>query len=600
MAAAAAEVRMRALEKYVALYIKEFPTSGISIRDWFDKFRNIPARYQVTAQEKIELALPLLPPRASRFWTDAPPALPHINPANDAEQQANWNFFVVHITDFLVDPTKRASCYDELQKLHQGSGTVSEYLDKFQDLFRSTSWYAPYMQGLDVVRKQIHRLFAQGLDRDLILVVGNLDNYRSLQEIATAASSMESTLKEKNRRDQGDATLQMLLREIEALKTKASETGQFVQHMQGNHYGSPTRNHFGSPTRQGPPQFPVPQEQMAPAVGYMPQQGYPSQSPVQEQYNPLRQYAPYPLPVVSPPVGYGAQPPMGPLYSSIPPAVQQAYGYHYPTAPQAAKCYRCGAWGHSSAGCRIPRQVECNYCHKPGHIARACKTKSYHRRNPQHVPPQEEKKQMVQQPIEEEDDKSQDNESLYPGLINGKPVSIFIDGGSQVSTVSKSYLDRHHAGVPVEPRTNFIHGVGGKLATLGEVKLDMQLSNLKAPIQFQRLDTNLYSVLIGKDVLRKYGGVEDHGSGNIIFCKFPVYLSQGSQFPKTRQELQLFLQNFEVLDLRAQAFGWICKHCKVHSSMLFYLKEISPTDWHLTISGVMLKAALPVNQDGIK
>ena len=52
-----------------------------------------------------------------------------------------------------------------------------------------------------------------------------------------------------------------------------------------------------------------------------------------------------------------------------------------------SRCYRCGA-NHKAADCRF-KDTECHYCHKKGHIAKVCqsKTRDFNRKPPCSPPP---------------------------------------------------------------------------------------------------------------------------------------------------------------------------------------------------------------------
>ena len=447
------------------------------------------------------------------------------------------------MTDYVLDSSKRDSAYHKLQNISQGSGSVSEYYERFVDLFRSTNWYEPYNQGIVLAKREVHKMFAQGLHKDLMLTVGNLDGYNSLREIASAASSMESTLKERNKRDQGEATLQLLMQEIENLKAKTSFPQEFYQAVQHSQDGT---RPVQMPYQQAPPPIQPPQVQLPPQP--IPQVWPPQAQAVPEPYARIAPY-PYVSPLDVPVPNYHAPPLLpttAPYINQYPSYAAPHYGHQPPARPSNGKCSRCGQWGHSRETCRISARTICHYCHKPGHVLRACRTRQRGER------PEEAKQavQVFQAPTKKEEEEDKENDSCYPGTVNGAPVDFFVDGGSQVSTVSKSYLDEHLPQVKIEPTEHSIRGVGGVQPTLGEVKLDVKLSNLEVPVKFQILETDLYSVLVGKDVLRKYGGIEDHGTGRIYFSKIPVYLPRNATYPRSRQELKLFLQNFKTLPLK--------------------------------------------------
>eukprot|EP00475_Leptophrys_vorax_P027163 TRINITY_DN3872_c0_g1_i2.p1 TRINITY_DN3872_c0_g1~~TRINITY_DN3872_c0_g1_i2.p1 ORF type:complete len:160 (-),score=52.36 TRINITY_DN3872_c0_g1_i2:6-485(-) len=64
-----------------------------------------------------------------------------------------------------------------------------------------------------------------------------------------------------------------------------------------------------------------------------------------------------------------------------------------------------------------------------------------------------------------------------------------------------------------------MRGIGGLVPILGEVVLHVELSSLQANIEFRIVPTEMYGILLGKDVLKKFGGVEDHANHTIFFSK---------------------------------------------------------------------------------
>jgi hypothetical protein len=90
-------------------------------------------------------------------------------------------------------------------------------------------------------------------------------------------------------------------------------------------------------------------------------------------------------------------------------------------------CHRCGGQ-HWSDQCRFPKEIICNFCKKPGHIAKICWKRQTSDTHPQHVV------QLLGVVDAETEDRA--DFIHVPLNINGKQVSLMLDTGAQVTIIS--------------------------------------------------------------------------------------------------------------------------------------------------------------------
>ena len=76
----------------------------------------------------------------------------------------------------------------------------------------------------------------------------------------------------------------------------------------------------------------------------------------------------------------GAKPESGPSGRQLPQEVHKTSPSGASPTERSSKssltCYRCGLKGHTTAKCKVDRDIVCHHCHKRGHMRRACKSKS--------------------------------------------------------------------------------------------------------------------------------------------------------------------------------------------------------------------------------
>ena len=154
----------------------------------------------------------------------------------------------------------------------------------------------------------------------------------------------------------------------------------------------------------------------------------------------------------------------------------------------STQCSRCGIKGHASHECRCSRNVTCHKCHKVGHFASVCRSKStadrkqhgssFDSRDSRRFPGRKSNVCYVGEVAEEalrdtnasaDDDDSYTDEYAYaldgccniPVLINGVGVDIVIDSGASCNTINTVIAKQlKEIGTPFNDCRRLIHPYG--------------------------------------------------------------------------------------------------------------------------------------------
>ena len=113
-----------------------------------------------------------------------------------------------------------------------------------------------------------------------------------------------------------------------------------------------------------------------------------------------------------------------------------------------SRCYRCGA-NHKAADCRF-KDTECHYCHKKGHIAKVCrsKTRDFNRKPPRSPPPRKGSTHHVDEETEAPEymmyhtPAASSSPLLVSVTLNEAETQMEVDTGATLSIISKSTYSR--------------------------------------------------------------------------------------------------------------------------------------------------------------
>ena len=125
-------------------------------------------------------------------------------------------------------------------------------------------------------------------------------------------------------------------------------------------------------------------------------------------------------------------------------------------------CYRCGLKGHTTAKCKVDRDIVCHHCHKRGHMRRACKSKSKPASKPK---PKSVDNVQDEEEGEEEEEKEEDDSTLNQvksRKINAPPIMVKVklddclvdmevDTGASVSLISEDTFKSLWPGRTLQP-----------------------------------------------------------------------------------------------------------------------------------------------------
>ncbi|CAB0039118.1 unnamed protein product [Trichogramma brassicae] len=152
---------------------------------------------------------------------------------------------------------------------------------------------------------------------------------------------------------------------------------------------------------------------------------------------------------------------------------------------QESKCYRCGISNHKPSDCKY-KDFECNYCHKKGHLQRACRVRAgktdvkYMQERDDDDDGEFDNKIIEQRDNEiattEEDFYLNDFYVLRKGArcepdsesgakpmfidvrINGNQIPMELDTGTYYSVISETFRLRHFPALKMEPTSHALRG----------------------------------------------------------------------------------------------------------------------------------------------
>ena len=161
----------------------------------------------------------------------------------------------------------------------------------------------------------------------------------------------------------------------------------------------------------------------------------------------------------------GAKPESGPSGRQLPQKVHKTSPSGASPTERSSKssliCYRCGLKGHTTAKCKVDRDIVCHHCHKRGHMRRACKSKS----KPASKPKPKSVDNVQDEEEGEEEEKEEDDSTLNqvksrkidapPIMVKVKLddclVDMEVDTGASVSLISEDTFKSLWPGRTLQP-----------------------------------------------------------------------------------------------------------------------------------------------------
>ena len=160
---------------------------------------------------------------------------------------------------------------------------------------------------------------------------------------------------------------------------------------------------------------------------------------------------------------------------------------------QKKLCFRCNG-EHSPDKCKHIETI-CNFCHKKGHIERACLSKK--RQNKVH-------QVTAEQPILHlSENKSHTNPITLNPRIGKTEVQMELDTGTALSLISKNLYDLKFKDYKLEQTTTILRSYSGHtIKPIGRLRVDVSIHDQTANLELYVVPQNVPS-LFGRDWLEK-------------------------------------------------------------------------------------------------
>ena len=190
-------------------------------------------------------------------------------------------------------------------------------------------------------------------------------------------------------------------------------------------------------------------------------------------------------------------------------------------------CWNCGQAGHRRTQCR-----RCWACGHEGHRSGDCSAMSWEKEAWQKKKKNNEqaskgptsmvatKKTASERPGQERTERNTfigrqgerwSTLNVVQVVIEGRVVKPIVDGGSEVSLVTRALAEELHVDFTPIPKTT-IEGAGSTIAD-ARATLDIEVGPLRTTVNVLRVDRLPYDMILGRDWLKEHGVKEDYRDG---------------------------------------------------------------------------------------